>query len=320
MHIPDGFLDSKTIAATATLSLVGVSVAWQQTKREIEPQRIPLLGVTAAFVFAAQMLNFPVAGGTSGHLMGAVLSSVLLGPAASIITMTSVLIVQCFLFADGGVLSLGANVFNMAIIGSIAGTGVYRGLARIMPGERGQLIAVAIASWCSVVLASICCAGQLAWSGVISWQHAFPAMAGIHAVIGVGEAVISCLIILAVRKARPELLVSASPGSRSPHYGTVTVYGVVVAAGLVLFVSPFASEWPDGLERVAAMLGFDQRALHTTVVPGLISDYRFPGLESPTAATIVAGLVGVCIVFSVVYLALRMTRPSRQHRQSSPHR
>ena len=303
MHIPDGFLDTKTVIATTTLSLVGVAAAWQQTKRTIEPRRIPLLGVTAAFVFAAQMLNFPIAGGTSGHLMGAVLSSVLLGPAASIIIITSVLVVQCFLFADGGVLSLGANVFNMAILGSIAGNIFYQGVYHFIGGERGRIIAVAIASWCSVVLASICCAGELAWSGVTSWQLAFPAMAGIHAIIGGGEALITCLVIIAIRKTRPELLGYTSVDGASRSFGAIVVYGLIVAIGLVLFVSPFASQWPDGLERVAMSLGFDQKAIQNSAASGRIPD-QFHGLDSP-AATVIGGIGGISVVFLFVYVLSR---------------
>jgi cobalt/nickel transport system permease protein len=308
MHIPDGFLDTKTIVATTTLSLVGMAAAWRQTKSYIQPQRIPILGVAAAFIFAAQMLNFPVAGGTSGHLMGAVLSTVLLGPGAAIIVMTSVLMVQCFLFADGGVLALGANIFNMAILGSIVGDILYRSVHRMIGGEHGRMVAVAVASWCSVVLASICCAGELAWSGTVLWQAAFPAMAGIHAVIGTGEAVITCLIIVSVKKTRPELLTPLSGDVQSPSYSTVVAYGVVIAIGLILFVSPFASEWPDGLEMVAAKLGFDAKTIQHPVARGLIPDYRFPGVSSMTLATIVGGIVGVGVVFSLLYALSRILK------------
>jgi cobalt/nickel transport system permease protein len=312
MHIPDGFLDTKTIVATTTLSLVGVTAAWRQTKTHIQPQRIPLLGVAAAFVFAAQMLNFPVAGGTSGHLMGAVLSAVLLGPGAAVIVMTCVLMVQCLLFADGGILALGANIFNMAILGSIVGHVLYRSALRMIGGERGELVAVAVASWCSVVLASICCAGELAWSGTVSWQAAFPAMAGIHAVMGIGEAVITCLIIVAIKKARPELLAPPSGDVQSRSYGTVVAYGVVIAIGLVLFVSPFASDWPDGLEVAAAKLGFDVKVIHHPLTQGFIPNYQFPGVNSMTLATIVGGVLGVVMVFFLVYALSRMLKTKHE--------
>src|ERR1039458_7482818 len=165
LHIPDGFIDGKTAATTALLSAVGVGLALRQVRLRLPPRRVPLLGLAAAFLFAAQMVNFPVAGGTSGHLVGGVLVAALLGPSAAIVVLTTVLIVQCFLFADGGVLALGANVFNMAIVGAAGGYTIYRIVCRWLPGTRGQVAAVAFAGWCSTVLASICCAGELAWAG-----------------------------------------------------------------------------------------------------------------------------------------------------------
>lgn len=305
MHIPDGFLDAKVIIATAALTVIGVGAAWRQTKKQLPQQKIPLLGLAAAFVFAAQMLNFPVAGGTSGHLLGAVLISVLLGPSAAIIVMTAVLVVQCFLFADGGVLALGANIFNMAVMGVLVGNAIYRIVLRILGGERGRIAAVAIASWGSVLAAALCCAGELAWSGTVAWQTAFPAMAGIHALIGVGEAVIACLVITAIKKTRPELLAVDSRPLPGRTVATVIVYGVVIALGLVLFVLPFASAWPDGLETVAAKFGFDHQALARPLVPSLMPDYKFPGLDSAAFAMIAAGIAGVVVVLLLVFFLSR---------------
>ena len=312
MHIPDGFLDTKTVVTTTALSLTGVAAAWRQTKSSVEPQRIPLLGVTAAFVFAAQMLNFPVAGGTSGHLMGAVLCSVLIGPGGAIIVMTSVLVVQCLLFADGGVLALGANIFNMGIVGTLTGSLFYHGLHRFFPSRRGRIAAVALASWSSVVVASMCCAGELAWSGTVQWRIAFPAMTGVHAVIGVGEALISCLVIVAVQKARPELVPSSENPRSVKKTGVIVVYGLTIAVGLVIFISPFASQWPDGLEKVAATFGFDTKAIQHPIASKVIPDYHFPGVSSLTLATILGGVVGVGVVFLLVRLATRMLRPKSE--------
>ena len=205
MHIPDGFIDGKTAATTALLSAAGVGLALRQVRRRLPPRRVPLLGLAAAFLFAAQMVNFPVAGGTSGHLLGGVLVAALLGPSAAIVVLTTVLIVQCFLFADGGVLALGANIFNMAIVGAAGGYAIYRLVCRWLPGTRGQVAAVAFAGWCSTVLASVSCAGQLAWSGTVAWPAAFTAMASVHMVIGIGEGLISALVLLAIQRVRPDL-------------------------------------------------------------------------------------------------------------------
>src|SRR5512143_477384 len=126
MHIPDGFLDAKTAIATGGLALAGLGVALRQARLSLPPRRVPLLGLSAAFIFAAQMLNFPVAGGTSGHLIGGVLAAVLLGPSAAVLVLTCVLVVQCLMFADGGLLALGANVFNMGLASVVGGYLVYR--------------------------------------------------------------------------------------------------------------------------------------------------------------------------------------------------
>src|SRR5437763_9509310 len=126
MHIPDGFLDAKTALCAAAVSSLGVGVALRRARLHLPPRRVPLMGLAAAFVFAAQMLNFPVAGGTSGHLVGGVLTAVLLGPSAAVLVMTCVLIVQCLMFADGGLMALGANVFNMAIVSVCGGYAVFR--------------------------------------------------------------------------------------------------------------------------------------------------------------------------------------------------
>jgi cobalt/nickel transport system permease protein len=308
MHIPDGFLDTKTIVATSALAVVGVAVAWRRVRSEVPPQRVPLLGVAAAFVFAAQMLNFPVVGGTSGHIIGATLVAILLGPGTATIVLAAVLLVQCFLFADGGILALGANVFNMALLGVISGYALYRLLRRMLPGEWGNVTAVAIASWASVVVSSVLCAGELAWSGTVQWYMAFPAMAGIHALIGIGEAAITCVVLGAIKVARPDLLKPTTAAGEPRTAWDIVVYGIVAAIGLVLFVSPFASEWPDGLEMVASKVGFSQKALQTLSVPQPLADYSFPGLGAAAVSKIAAGTLGVAAVLLLVVVLARMLK------------
>lgn len=165
MHIPDGFLDAKTAIATGVFSVTGLGAALRQAGKHLQSRKIPLIGLSAAFIFVAQMLNFPVASGTSGHLLGSTFAAVLLGPSAAIIVMSSVLIVQSLIFADGGILALGANIFNMAIVAPLCGYGIYRALRLLLHGQQGQLVAVGFASWCATVVAAIFCAGELAWSG-----------------------------------------------------------------------------------------------------------------------------------------------------------
>lgn len=305
MHIPDGFLDGRTAATTAAVSLAGVGFALREAGRRLPPRRVPLMGLTAAFLFAAQMLNFPVLGGTSGHLMGAVLVAALLGPAAAVVVMTAVLLIQCLLFADGGVLALGANVLNMALVAPLGGYALYAALRRALPGPRGRLAAAGVAAWGSTLLAAAVCAGELAWSGTVRWAAAFPAMAGVHVVIGLGEGLITLLVLAAIRRARPELLPEApAPETRAGLRGTL-VYGLLVAAALALFVAPFACPWPDGLESVAARLGFDAGAHAAPTLAAPLADYRWPGLASPAVATALAGLLGTLVVFG---LALALGR------------
>jgi cobalt/nickel transport system permease protein len=214
--------------------------------------------------------------------------------------MTAVLLVQCLLFADGGLLALGANVFNMAVAGVLGGYAVYRAVSRALPGRRGLLAAAAFAAWCSTVLASICCAAELAWSGVAPWGLVFPAMATVHMVIGLGEAAITTLVIAAIMRTRPELLESAGHAGPPSAPRLVAAYGLAVTFGLLLFAVPFASSSPDGLERVGERLGFPR----TPVVRGLeapMPEYRLPGLGSAAAATSGAGFVGTLVAFTLAY-------------------
>lgn len=311
MHIPDGFLDTKTAVTTAVLSTAAVGIALRQARASLPPRSIPTMGLAAAFVFAAQMLNFPVAAGTSGHLMGAVLSAVLLGPAGGVVVITSVLVVQSLLFADGGLVALGANVLNMAVVATLCGYGIYRVMLRIMPGDRGRVVAVAFASWCSTVIAAICCAGELAWSGTAPWGAAFPAMANVHMLIGIGEALITALVIVALARVRPELL---RQGAAALSGGNAVMYGLVLVVGLVVFVSPFASSWPDGLAKVAGVLGFEQKAIEGGAPAAAMPDYQVPGLGSPAAATAVAGALGTILVFGLSFVLAKILVPSTRPR------
>jgi cobalt/nickel transport system permease protein len=205
MHIPDGFLSAQTWIPAWIVSAAGIGYSLKRATRVVKDRLIPLMGVMAAFIFAAQMLNFPVMAGTSGHLLGGVLASVLLGPHAGVIVIAVVLLVQCLVFQDGGLTALGANIFNMGMIGSIAAYYIFRFLLTVLGKER-FLVAVAVAAWFSVVLASSACAFELALSGTSPIAIALPAMAGVHALIGIGEAAITVLIVSFVLKTRPDLL------------------------------------------------------------------------------------------------------------------
>jgi len=205
MHIPDGFLSPPVFISGWAVALGTLSYALKKTKKILKDKMIPLMGVMAAFIFAAQMLNFPVLGGTSGHLLGGVLAGVTLGPYAGCIVLSIVLIVQCLIFQDGGLTTLGTNILNMAVAGTIAGYYLYALLNKFI-FKKSMLVAVFIASWFSVVLASISCAFELAISGTSPLRIVLPAMVFVHIFIGIGEAIITTLVLSFILKVRPDLV------------------------------------------------------------------------------------------------------------------
>ncbi|MCY2927632.1 MAG: energy-coupling factor ABC transporter permease [Planctomycetota bacterium] len=208
MHVPDGlFADGTVHAATGAVSAAAVGLAAWRAKKTLQDRHAPLLGVSAAFVFAAQMLNFPVAAGVSGHFLGAVLTAVLLGPAGAMLVLAVVLAIQCLLFADGGLTALGTNLFNMGLVGAVGGYVVFRALQIVLPRARWSfLAATAVAAWASVVASSGACAVELAVSGTIPLRVGLPALAGIHALIGIGEAVVTTAALSLVLAGRPDII------------------------------------------------------------------------------------------------------------------
>ena len=207
MHIPDGFLNNAINLTTAGISVVTMALALKKARQEMTEKEIPLVGVTAAFIFAAQMINFPVAGGTSGHFLGAALASILLGPWLSFIIMSLVLVLQCLGFADGGLTALGSNIVNMGLIGGIGSYIIFQVFRSFFSSNtRGFLSASAIASWFSVILASLACAVELGLSGTSPFSLVIPSMLGFHALIGIGEAFITTAILSAVLTARSDLI------------------------------------------------------------------------------------------------------------------
>jgi len=207
MHIPDGFLSPEVAAVCAVPAIGAVSYGLRRASRDLDERRVPLLGVTAAFVFAAQMLNFPVAGGTSGHFLGAALAAVLLGPWLAAVVLSVVLVVQSFVFADGGVTALGANVLNMGVIGALVVGGLMVAAQRVLPKGRRTTLAVAGAgAWLAVVAGSVACAFELAISGTVPLGTVLPAMLGVHVLIGAGEAVITVAAVSAVLSTRPDVV------------------------------------------------------------------------------------------------------------------
>jgi len=213
MHIPDGFIDAPVSLAAGGVAIVGVGVALRKTREVLAEKEIALAGLTSAFIFAVQMLNFPVASGTSGHLMGGVLAAVLVGPWTGALCVTVVLVVQALVFADGGLSALGLNIVNMALVGALGGWVIFRGLRLLLPDNHaGVTIAAGVAAGLSVVLSSVAFALEYALGGTadLSLASVLTAMVGVHTLIGIGEGLITGLVVAAVLGARPDLVVGAA--------------------------------------------------------------------------------------------------------------
>ena len=206
MHIPDGFLATEVAAAAVVPAVAAVGYGLRRANVELDDRRVPLLGVTAAFVFAAQMLNFPVAGGTSGHFLGAALAALLLGPWLACLVLAVVLAAQALVFADGGVTALGANVLNMGVIGALVVGGLMLAARRIASGRTALLVVSAAGAWLAVMAGAAATSVELAVSGTVPLGTVLPAMLGVHAAIGVGEAVVTVAAVSAVLATRPDLI------------------------------------------------------------------------------------------------------------------
>jgi cobalt/nickel transport system permease protein len=209
VHIPDGFVDAETSAGAAAVAVVGVGVCLRRSAQELEERGAPLAGLVAAFVFAVQMLNFPVASGTSGHLLGGVLAAVLVGPYVGALCVTTVLLVQALVFADGGLSALGLNVLNMALVTSFGGYLVFRAVRTLLPARPGSVVvASGVAAGLAVVLASLAFVVEYALGGTggASVTTVAAAMVGVHGLIGIGEGVITALTVSAVLATRPDLV------------------------------------------------------------------------------------------------------------------
>jgi cobalt/nickel transport system permease protein len=304
MHIPDGFLSLAVAITFWVLAVLAVGYALSRVRMELDERRVPVMGVLAAVIFAGQMLNFSVTGGTSGHLLGAALAVILIGPWPALLVMTCVVSVQALIFQDGGLLALGANIFNMAVIGVFAAWGVYKLIRTITPDTRwSQLLAGFLGAWSSIVIASLVAALQLALSGTSPAGIAVPAMGGIHALIGLGEGLITIGALAFLMAARPGLL--SNKGPEKSESALLWIGGLAIAAVLAV-LSPLASVHPDGLEWVAEQTGFLKAAQEPAFA--IIPDYVLPGISNEAAATILAGVVGIAIVAGAAWLVARLRK------------
>jgi cobalt/nickel transport system permease protein len=301
LHIPDGFLTLVISLVFWALTALAVGTAISKTNQSLGEKQIPLMGVMAAFVFAAQMLNFPVVGGTSGHFLGGALAAIVLGPWAGILVMTAVISIQALLFQDGGLLVMGANIFNMGILTALIGFGLYRLSSRV--GKPVRLGVAGFAAWLSTVASALLTALQLWLSGTSRLEIVVPAMLGVHLLIGLGEAIITVAALGFIEQARPDLL-SAEKTASQGGQGWV-LGGVFVSLGAVL-LSPLASADPDGLEKVAEDLGF--LGAGQSAPYNILPDYTIPLLGETALSTIAAGAVGALLALGLVILIGRSLR------------
>ncbi|MDL1910305.1 cobalamin biosynthesis protein CbiM [Chloroflexi bacterium CFX6] len=295
LHIPDGFLNVTVSVVCWVITVLVVGVAVSRTNRSLGEKQVPLMGIMAAFIFAAQMINFPVAGGTSGHLLGGALAAIVLGPWAGMLVMTAVVAVQGLLFQDGGLLAMGANILNMGLITTAIGYGLYRS---VINGSQTTKLAVAgVAAWLSVMAGALATSLQLWLSGTSNLQAVAITMLGWHALIGLGEALITVAALSFIFRTRPDLL---GEGSASAGGGRGWAIAGLAISLIVVLLSPFASADPDGLERAAIDLGFIHVGQSSSYQ--IIPDYTLPFLGATPLSTILAGAIGIVVVGVIIFL------------------
>jgi cobalt/nickel transport system permease protein len=319
--MPDGYINVATAVGGAAVAAGGIWASLRETGKRLAEKQIPMAGLTAAFVFAVQMLNFPVAAGTSGHLLGGALAAILLGPWMGALVVTVVVVVQALLFADGGIVVLGLNILNMALVTALVGWFAFRFLMRLLAKTTGGAVAATmVAGFLAVLASSILFVAEYAIGGQggAPLSTVLAAMTGVHALIGIGEGLISAIAVGAVLAVRPDLVTgttdlelrrtATAPGRRAVT-GFVTV-GLAVALALVFLVAPIASGDPDGLERVAIDQGFSTEAAQHPI-EGPLADYGVSGIESERVGTMLAGAAGVIVVFGLGLGLVAMLRRRR---------
>lgn len=313
MHIPDGMLSNQVVAVSGVTSVgfIGYAVAW--VRKHFDQQRVVLMAVIAALTFALQMLNFPVAGGTSGHFAGGALAAIVLGPWPAVIVMTSVLLIQAFVFADGGILALGANVVNMAVISPFVGYVVYS-LASRVPNKAAKVVGAFIAAWAACVVASLGAGLEIWISGHAQLGVVLGAMGFWHALIGIGEGLVTAGLVAYVLQVRPDLLGGDTAETRAASIRPLAI-GLSVIAFLAAGLSFLASSHPDGLEFVYFEQGVGKEFAEMSLFNSPFPDYVIPGVSNEILAGVFAGIVGVIIVGVFLFAAISAARAGRSARQ-----
>jgi cobalt/nickel transport system permease protein len=343
VHVPDGFINAPTSAVTGVVAAGAIAVSLRGARRELDERTAPLAGLVAAFIFAVQMLNFPVAAGTSGHLLGGALAAILVGPFTGVLCVSVVLLMQGILFADGGLTALGVNITDMAIVTTVVAYALFRGLVKVLPRTRRSVtVASFVAALVSVPAAALAFT-LIYWIGGttdVSIGKVATAMIGVHVLIGIGEAAITALTVGAVIAVRPDLVYGArglrqrlklrvngelvdapsdAPSGAAPapapvaarSHRTVWLTGLVASLVLAGFVSFYASADPDGLEKVASDKGIDKKAEEHAAADSPLADYGVKDITDARVSGGLAGVIGVGVTVvagSTVFWAVRRRR------------
>ncbi|MEU7009155.1 energy-coupling factor ABC transporter permease [Streptomyces sp. NPDC046332] len=337
MHVPDGFINAPVSAVAGVVAAGAVAVSLRGARRELDERAAPLAGLVAAFIFAVQMLNFPVAAGTSGHLLGGALAAILVGPYTGVLCIAVVLLMQGILFADGGLTAIGVNITVMGVVTVVVAYVLFRGLVLVLPRTRRS---VTVAAFVAALVSVPASAAAFTLVHAIGGTTAVPlgkvltAMVGVHTLIGIGEAAITMLTVGAVVAVRPDLvygarglttplklrvdgeLVDAAPArdfapvaARSPK--KFWLGGLAAALVLAGFVSFYASASPDGLEKVAADKGFDKNVEEHDAAGSPLADYGVKGIETARLSGGLAGVIGVGATLAVGTGAFWLVRRRR---------
>ncbi|NEC92142.1 energy-coupling factor ABC transporter permease [Streptomyces sp. SID12501] len=347
MHVPDGFINAPVSVAAGVVAAGAVAVSLRGARRELDERIAPLAGLVAAFIFAVQMLNFPVAAGTSGHLLGGALAAILVGPYTGVLCVSVVLLMQGILFADGGLTALGVNITVMAVVTTVVSYAVFRGLVKVLPKKRRSVtVSAFVAAALSVPAAALAFTLVYAIGGTtdVPIGRVLTAMVGVHVLIGLGEAAITAFTVGAVIAVRPDLvygarglrqklqlrvggeLVDAAPEQpipvATPSHRTRNVWLTGLAASLVLAggVSFYASASPDGLEKVAADKGIDAKAEDHAAADSPLADYSVEGITDGRLSGGLAGVIGVGVTIVAgtgVFWAVRRRRTDEDVTASS---
>ncbi|MFF5161058.1 energy-coupling factor ABC transporter permease [Streptomyces sp. NPDC000348] len=358
MHAPDGFINAPVSAAAGLVAAGAIAVSLRGARRELggtsrpgaagsgEERTAPLAGLVAAFIFAVQMLNFPVAAGTSGHLLGGALAAILVGPYTGVLCVSVVLLMQAVLFADGGLTALGVNITTMAITTTIVAYALFRGLVKLLPRTRRSVTAASfVAALVSVPASAVVFTLLYAVGGTadVALDKVVTAMVGVHVLIGIGEAVITALTVGAVIAVRPDLVHGARgltqklklrvngelvdapepapvpAAARSPR--KVWITGLVTSLVLAGFVSFYASADPDGLEKVATDHGIDEKAEEHAAAGSPLADYGVEDVDDARLSGGLAGVIGVGVTVVAgtgVFWAVRRRRTKDTADAASP--